>query len=302
VRIIIAGGSGLIGRALTSSLISTGCEVAVLSRYPEKVRGLSPAVRIERWDAQTAEGWGTLINDADVIINLAGESISSGRWTSKRKSKIYNSRVNAGRAIVQAIEKADHRPRVLVQASGVGFYGTHQDEQITEEFPSGKDFLAQLAIGWEASTAPVEALGVRRTIIRTGVVLSRDGGALPRMLMPFRFYIGGKLGSGWQWFPWIHITDEVNAIRFLIENDNAIGPFNLVAPNPVTNADFIRILGERLGRPAIITTPAFLLRMIFGEMSTILLDGQRAVPKRLTELGYDFHFPEVTSALQELWK
>jgi hypothetical protein len=273
-----------------------------LSRYPEKVSGLSPAVRIERWDACTAEGWGSLVNGADVIINLAGESISSGRWTAKRKARIRESRVDAGRAIVHAIEKADHRPRVLVQASGVGFYGTHQDEQITEECPSGKDFLAQLAIDWEASSAPVEALGVRRTIIRTGVVLSCDGGALPRMLMPFRFYIGGRLGSGRQWFPWIHITDEVNAIRFLIENENAIGPFNLVAANPVTNADFIRILGERLGRPAIITTPAFLLRMIFGEMSTILLDGQRAVPKRLTELGYDFHFPEVTSALQELWK
>jgi len=302
MRVIIAGGSGLIGRALTSSLISTGCEVVVLSRYPEKVSGLSPAVRIERWDACTAEGWGSLVNGADVIINLAGESISSGRWTAKRKARIRESRVDAGRAIVHAIEKADHRPRVLVQASGVGFYGTHQDEQITEECPSGKDFLAQLAIDWEASSAPVEALGVRRTIIRTGVVLSCDGGALPRMLMPFRFYIGGRLGSGRQWFPWIHITDEVNAIRFLIENENAIGPFNLVAANPVTNADFIRILGERLGRPAIITTPAFLLRMIFGEMSTILLDGQRAVPKRLTELGYDFHFPEVTSALQELWK
>lgn len=302
MRVIIAGGSGLIGRALTSSLISAGYEVVVLSRYPERVCGLSPAVRIEYWDARTAEGWTPLINKADAIVNLAGENISSGRWTAKRKERIRDSRINAGQAIVQAIESADHKPMVLIQASGVGFYGACQDEQITEDFPSGKDFLSKLAVDWEASTTPVEILGVRRAIIRTGVVLSRQGGALPRMLMPFRFYIGGKLGSGRQWFPWIHIVDEVSAIRFLIENDNAIGPFNLVAPNPLTNADFVHFLGERVGRPAVIPTPAFLLRMIFGEMSAVLLEGQRAVPKRLTEFGYVFRFPEVTSALQDLWK
>lgn len=302
MHIIIIGGSGLIGRALTSSLVSTGCEVIVLSRSPEKVVGLSPAVRIECWDARTAEGWGHLMNDADAVVNLAGESISSGRWTAKRKTAIRDSRLNAGQAIVEAIINADHRPRVLIQASGVGFYGVHQDVQITEEAPSGKDFLAQLAVDWEASTSPVEALGVRRAIIRTGVVLSRKGGALPRMLIPFRFYVGGKLGSGRQWFPWIHINDEINAIRFLIENDSAAGPFNLVAPNPITNACFTRMLGEVMRCPARIATPAFLLRIAFGEMSTLLLDGQYAVPRHLLDLGYVFKFADAESALRELLK
>lgn len=257
-------------------------------------------VRCERWDGRTANGWGSLVDGADAIINLAGENIGAGRWTDKRKRAILDSRLNAGQAVVQAVEAAAHKPRVVIQASAVGYYGPHSDEEVTEDTPPGSDFLAQLTQDGEASTAGVEALGVRRVVIRTGVVLSKDGGALPRMMMPFRFFAGGRLGNGRQWFPWIHIADEVGAIRFLVENDAARGPFNLSAPVPLTNAAFTRLSGRRLKRPASMAVPAFALRLLFGEMATVLLDGQRAIPRRLLQLGFTFRFPEAGPALADL--
>jgi len=272
----------------------------VLSRHPGRGTGLPDGVRVERWDAHTAEGWGSLVDNVDAIVNLAGENIAAGRWTAKRKHRILESRLNAGRALVQAVESATHKPRVIIQASGIGYYGPCGNEEITEEIPAGKDFLAQVAVEWEASTARVEALGVRRAIARTGVVLSIKGGALPRMLLPFRLFLGGRLGSGQQWLPWIHMADEVGAIRFLIDNDAASGPFNLTAPNPLTNADFSRIAGRHLRRPAFIPIPAFVLRLLFGEMATLLLYGQRAVPQRLLQLGFTFQFTEADSALQDV--
>lgn len=208
--------------------------------------------------------------------------------------------MNAGRALVHTVGKSAIKPCVIIQASAVGYYGSCGDEEITENTPAGEGFLPQTCVDWEASTALVEALGIRRVIIRTGVVLSKNGGALPRMLLPSRYFIGGRLGSGKQWFPWIHIADEVGAIRFLIENESASGPFNLVAPNPVTNSEFSRLLGRRLRRPAFMPVPAIALRLLFGEMSTILIDGQRAVPQRLQRLGYTFQFPEADTALHNI--
>lgn len=301
-RILISGGSGLIGNALASELAVDGNEIIILSRHPEKMAGLPAGVRAEKWDARTAEGWHPLADGADAIVNLAGESIGSGRWTNGRKRALARSRIDAGRAIVQAIELSSSKPRVMIQASAVGYYGASGDISLTEESPPGHDFLAQLASEWEASTEPVERLGVRRAIIRTGVVLSKIGGALPRMVMPFRFFAGGPLGNGCQWFPWIHITDEVRAIRFLIENENANGPFNLTAPCPLTNAEFSRLLGQRLGRPSLVPVPGFALRLLFGEMSTILLEGQRVIPKRLQQMGFIFGFAEAAQALQNLFK
>jgi len=174
------------------------------------------------------------------------------------------------------------------------------DEEITEETPPGQDFLARLAVDWETSTSPLEGLGIRRVIIRTGVVLSTAGGALPRLLLPFRFFAGGRLGSGQQWFPWIHIADEMGAIRFLIENEKANGPFNLTAPSSLTNAEFSRLLGQCLRRPAFLPIPAFVLRLLFGEMATALLDDQRAVPQRLSQLDFAFQFPRAASAIRDL--
>lgn len=300
MRIVITGGTGLIGQALAASLAEDDYEIVVLSRTPGLDFSLPDGVRVEGWNACTAEGWGSLAHGAHAIVNLAGESIAAGRWTDTRKRRIRDSRLNAGRAVVQAVEAAKDKPRVVIQSSAVGYYGPRGDEEITEDASPGDDFLAQVAIEWEASTAPVEEMGVRRAIIRGGVVLSPDGGALPRLLLPFKFFAGGSLGGGQQWLPWIHMADEVAAIRFLIDNELATGPFNLTAPNPLTNADFGRVLGKVLGRPSVLPTPAFAMRIAFGEMSTVLLDGQRAVPQRLLDLGFNFRFPEAKLALRDL--
>ena len=300
MRFLITGGSGLIGRVLTASLVRSGHQVVVLSRQPQRITGLPVGASAEWWDGHTADGWGSLASAADAIINLAGENISSGRWTDERKRSILESRLNAGRAVVQAVKAAVKKPRVVIQASAVGYYGPRGDEDVTEETPSGQDFLAQVTAKWEVSTSSLEALGVRRVIIRTGVVLSAGGGALTRMLLPFRLFVGGRLGNGRQWFPWIHIADEVGAIRFLIENENARGPFNLTAPVPLTNAEFSRLLGQQLRRPSLIPLPAFALRLLFGEMSAVLLAGQRTIPHRLLQLGFTFKFPEVDLALRDL--
>jgi len=300
MRVLITGGSGLIGRALAADLACSDNEVIILSRRPERITGLPAGVRAERWDGRTTEGWHSLADGADAVVNLAGENISSGRWTDERKRAILQSRLNAGQTVVQAVKLAANKPGVVIQASGIGYYGPCGNEEITEETPSGHDFLAQLAVDWESSTAYLEALKVRRAIIRTGVVLSTEGGAFTRMLLPFRFFVGGRLGSGRQWFPWIHITDEVGAIRFLIENKAASGPFNLTAPFPLTNAKFSRLLGQRLRRPSLLPAPEFALRLLFGEMATVLLDGQRAIPKRLLQLGFTFQFPEAGPALTDL--
>jgi uncharacterized protein (TIGR01777 family) len=296
MRVIITGGTGLIGRALTSALVTEGHEVIVLSRAPERAVALPAGVRIERWDGRTADGWGGL---ADAIVNLAGESIGA-RWTEAKKRRILESRLDAGRAVVQAVEAAAQKPKVVIQASGVGYYGFQGGTKLDEEQAPGDDFLARVGVQWEASTAPVEDMGVRRAVIRTGVVLSPSGGTLARMVMPFRMFVGGPLGTGRQWFSWIHIEDEVAAIRFLLEKETASGVFNLVAPIGVNNMQFSMALGRVLKRPASIRTPAFPLRLLFGEMATLLLEGQRAVPLHLGQLGFKFRFPEVEGALRDL--
>lgn len=300
MRVIITGGTGLIGRALAADLAQEGHEVIVLSRNPERAPHMPAGVQAQRWDGRTGEGWAHLADGADVIVNLAGENLAAGRWTAERKQRIRESRLNAGRAVVEAVRAAAQKPRVLIQASAVGYYGPRGDEEIPEDSTPGSDFLAETSVAWEASTAAVEQWGVRRPVIRTGVVLSTHGGALPRMLPPFRLGVGGPLGSGKQWFPWIHIADEVGAIRFLIETEEATGPYNLTAPGPVTNAGFARALGRVLRRPAFMPVPAFVLRLLFGEMATVLLDGQRAVPRRLLEAGYRFRFTDIEDALRDL--
>jgi uncharacterized protein (TIGR01777 family) len=300
MRIILTGGTGLIGQALTNDLAEDGHEVTILSRKAGRDSSLTGNVRLHGWDGRTSEGWGFLVDGADAIVNLAGESIAAGRWTETRKRHIRDSRVYSGQAVVDAVTEAQDKPKVIIQSSAVGYYGPRGDEELTEDASPGDDFLAQVALEWEESTAPVEEMGVRRAIIRTGVVLSCDGGAFPRLLLPFKFYAGGPLGSGQQYLPWIHIADEVAAIRFLIENDKATGPFNLAAPHPLTNADFGRVLGKVLGKPARMPAPSFALRLAFGDMSTVLLDGQRAIPRRLLDLGFDFRFPEAEAALRDL--
>ena len=300
MRTIITGGSGLIGRALAAELAAAEHEVIILSRTPGRVGSLPMGVRAVGWDGRTAEGWQDLADGATAIVNLAGESIAAGRWTAARKQRIADSRLQAGAAVVQAVAGATTRPQAVIQGSAVGYYGPRGDETITEDSSAGDDFLAQVCVPWENSTKEVEPLGVRRAIIRTGIVLSRDGGALPQMTLPFRLFAGGPLGSGRQGFPWIHHADEVSAIRWLIEREDASGPFNLAAPETLTNAEFGRVLGRVMRRPSFMPTPGFALRLVLGELSTLLLDGQRQVPQRLLDLGFTFRFPTAEAALRDL--
>lgn len=300
MRVVITGGSGLIGSQLTEALAADGDEVIILSRSPEKVGGLPTGARTEKWDGETIGPWAELLEGA-AVVHLAGANIADGRWTDERKKVIRDSRVRSGRAVAEAIDRATNKPPVLIQGSAVGYYGPRPgDAPVTEGEPPGSDFLARVCTEWEASTAGVETHGVRRPVVRTGVVLSKEGGALPKMLLPFRLFAGGPVGSGEQWFPWIHIRDEVDAIRFLLRHSTATGPFNLSAPDPVRNRELARILGRILGRPSFMPAPSFALRAVFGEMADVLLTGQKAVPSKLEKLGFTFTYPHPEAALRDL--
>ncbi len=299
MRIIISGGTGLIGSALAGNMARDGYEVILLSRKEQPVEGLAPGILLQKWDGRSAQGWGKFADGADAIVNLAGENLSAGRWTTRRKRMILESRVNAGAAIVEAIQQANDKPRMLIQSSAVGYYGPSETELFSEDDPPAKDFLAGVCQAWEASTQPIEDLGVRRVVVRTGVVLSSKAGALPRMLLPFKFYAGGPLGSGQQWLSWVHVEDEVRALRFLIDTSQARGVFNISA-KPATNRQFAQTIGKVMHRPAFFPVPSFIIRLAFGEMSTVVLDGQRVSAKRLSDLGFQFRFSEVEAALRDL--
>jgi uncharacterized protein (TIGR01777 family) len=300
MRVVITGGSGLIGSAVAKDLGSAGHEVVVLTRDPSRVGPLPPGTRAVQWDGRTPEGWGTLLDGDTAILHLAGDPIAEGRWTEEKKRRIRRSRVESGQAVLAAIRQAKSRPRALLQGSAVGYYGACSDEIVTEEHAPGDDFLARVCVEWEASTAEVAALGLRRPVLRTGIVLSQEGGALPKMALPFRLMAGGPMGGGRQWVPWLHVVDEVGAIRFLLEREDADGPFNLSAPEPLTNRDFSRALGRALTRPSFAPAPGFALRLLLGEMAEALLHGPRAVPQRLLDLGYAFRYPEAAGALRNL--
>ncbi len=303
MQIVITGGTGTIGRRLVEALLRHGDVVTVVSRQAHRPADLPAKINFAQWDGQTAAGWGHLVAGVDAVVNLAGAGIADEKWSETRKKEIQESRVKAGQAVVEAISAAAVKPKGLIQASAVGYYGPHNNGTLlTEESSPGHDFLAQVCQAWEASTEPVEALGVRRVVIRSGVVLDMMGGALPKMVMPFRFMAGGPVGSGQQWLPWIHYYDEVEAIRFLLQTEAARGPVNLTTPTPLRSRDFAKAIGKAMHRPAFTPAPAFVLKNVFGEMSTVLLDGQQAVPKRLQEWGYRFKFVEAEPALRDLLK
>ena len=302
MNILIAGGTGLIGRALSTVLIDDGHRVTVLTRDPEKMRdGLPSGVIPVRWDGHSPEGWSHLIDKTDAIINLAGQSIAgeslpailTRRWTDEQKNRIKRSRVDAGQALVEAIRMAKKKPSAFIQASAVGYYGPRGNEEIPESTEAGTDYLADVCQAWEDSTLEIEQMGIRRAIIRTGLVFAPIGGILPIMLLPFRLFVGGPLGTGKQIVSWIHIRDLVNAIRFLLETQDAFGAYNLSTPNPVSNAEFGRIAGRVMHRPYWIPVPGFALKLVLGEKSSLVLDGQRTIPQRLLEAGYQFKFAEL---------
>jgi len=305
MKAIITGGSGLIGRTLCQHLADNGHEVVVLSRNPGRVTGLPAGVRALPWDAKTGNGWAAEIDTATAIINLAGENLSGDRffptrWTPERRERILSSRLQAGQAVVDAVRQATEKPAVVVQSSAIGIYGPHGDEALTETAAAGDDFLADTCVQWEQATAAVEALGVRRVIIRTGIYLTPEGGALQRLLLPYRLFAGGPFGNGQQWYSWIHPADEAGGIRCLIENADARGAFNLTAPQPLKNKDFGQALGKALRRPSLIPLPALVFKLAFGEVATVVVDGQRVLPARLQALGYAFQFPELEAALRDL--
>jgi len=248
-----------------------------------------------------AIGWDGLraaMPETDAIVNLAGESIASGRWTAARKAAIRSSRVEATRALVDAAAAASPRPKVLVNASGVGYYGAHGDEPLDETAAAGTDFLARLCVEWEAEARRAEALGVRVVVVRLGVVLAPDGGALSAMLLPFRAGLGGPIGGGRQWMSWVHRDDVVGLLREAVGNAEYAGPVNATSPNPVTNRDFTRALGRVLHRPTVLPVPGIGLRLLMGEMATMLLTGQRVLPKVAERRGYAWQQPELPAALE----
>jgi uncharacterized protein len=300
MNVLIAGGSGFIGSALTRSLLEDGHKVWILTRSRGRIR-LPNGAQPVRWDGRTSQGWVGVLHQMDAVVNLAGETIGRWPWTDRRKKLIRDSRMDAGKAISDAFQRVDKKPPVLIQASGIGYYGPCGAETVAEDAPAGNDFMALVASTWEASTRIVDSLGVRRVVIRSALVLNAQKGVLPLMALPVRLGAGGPLGSGKQGVSWIHIDDEVRAIRYLLENDKARGAFNLSAPNPVSNADFNRALAQAISRPYWIPVPAFALKVALGEMSTLLLDGQFVIPQRLVNLGFIFRFETVGEAFRNLF-
>ncbi|MDA2923901.1 TIGR01777 family oxidoreductase [Acidobacteria bacterium AH-259-L09] len=301
MRIGVTGATGLIGSALCQSLIQDNHEVVVLARNPEKARQNLSTAEVITWEATSGPPPEQSMDGLDAVVHLAGEAIAEGRWTAGRKRAIRESRVTGTRNLVQAILRSKNPPKVLLSGSAIGYYGPRGDQLLEETSSPGKDFLAEICRQWESEAMRATESGVRVVLLRTGLVLSTEGGALPRILPPFRMFVGGPLGSGKQWMSWIHIQDEIEAIRYAVTKDEIEGPINLVEPNPVTNREFSRELGRVLGRPAFFRVPGFALRLLFGEMAeSLLLQGQRVLSKKLEQAGYKFRFPQLNGALLDL--
>lgn len=297
VRVAITGATGLIGSALAEALRERGDEPVVVTRSPR------PGTTEIGWDPAQGFDPPDVLAGVDAVVNLAGESIA-GRWTRAKKARILASRVHASRAVVEGIAAAHPRPRVLISASGIGVFGDRGDELLTEASEPGDDFLAEVCRAWEGAAQAVEPLTdppVRLCIARFGMVLARDGGALAEMLTPFKLGLGGPIAGGRQWMAWIHLRDAVDALLFMLDHADAAGIFHVIAPNPVRNREFVDALAGALHRPALLPVPRFGVRAAFGEMGeALLLSGQRAVPQRLLDAGFEFGFPELRPALAAL--
>ncbi|MEO6323731.1 MAG: TIGR01777 family oxidoreductase [Thermoanaerobaculia bacterium] len=297
MRVVVAGGTGFIGTRLSARLIADGHEVIVLTRNAQKSRDhIHPRVRVASW----AEGasWEGLVDGAGAIVNLAGESIAQ-RWTAKSKAKILDSRLTAVQRLHDAVSHAELKPAVLVNASAVGYYGPHGDEELTEESRPGADFLAETCLKWEQAARTLEELGLRVVRVRIGLVLGEEGGALAKMLPPFRLGAGGPLGSGQQWMSWIHVDDLVDLILWAIKTPTVTGVVNATAPHPVQMKEFATTLGKVLHRPAFAPVPRIALKLLLGEMATMVLEGQRVLPKKTEALGFRFKHPLLEEALTD---
>jgi uncharacterized protein (TIGR01777 family) len=296
MRILITGGTGLIGRQLCKALLAEGHQLTVLSRHPETVAVkcgtlVQALASLDDWHpGQTF----------DAIINLAGEPIVDAWWSEKRKQALRDSRIALTEKLVQRITAAKQKPIVVLSGSAVGFYGNGGDRELYESASAGSDFAANLCRDWESAALAAKASGVRVCLLRTGLVLSKNGGLLGKMLLPFRLGMGARLGSGKQWMSWVHIDDYVAMVLRLLQDEQMSGPFNMTAPNPVTNSEFTRLLSHALHRPAFFIAPDFMLRLAMGERATLMLDGQRVLPANLTDAGYQFKYPKLINALDDL--
>ncbi len=295
MKVLIAGGTGFLGSALALSLKKDGHEGVVLTRR-------TPMTNEQlQWDGKTTTGWGHIVNKVEAVVNITGFGLEHWPWTPRQKRRFEDSRVLPGLALASAIKNANQRPGIFLQISGINRYGLRGEGVADESTPAADDFLAQLTVKWEAATQSVEELGVRRVVTRTAVVLSNQGGLFPLMALPVRLFFGGKFGDGRQAMPWIHLADEIGAIRFLLEKENAHGAYNLIAPEPTSNADFMKTIAKVSHRPYWFHVPTFLLRLVLGEMSVLLTEGRYSQPGRLLELGYQFKFGRLEDALVDLF-
>lgn len=302
MRVFVTGGTGLVGGRLVSKLLERGDKPVVLTRRPDAAKTLLPGeCAVVAGDPVEAGPWQDHVKDCDAVVHLAGEGVFNRRWSAAFKETLRSSRINSTANVAAALA-ARPQGKILVNASAIGYYGPHGDEEITERNPAGADFLAQLCIDWEKATQPAGDKGVRTAIVRVGVVLDRAGGALKKMLTPFKMFVGGPIGSGKQYVSWIHHEDMVGLILFALDTAAASGPLNATAPNPLTNKDFSKALGRALHRPSFMPTPSFMLRVMLGEVAGVITTGQRVIPKKALDLGYKFRFPEIDAALADLFR
>ncbi len=302
MKVVLFGGSGFLGGHLIAALSASGHHITLVTRRPpSEVNVVSPGIEVKSWFPP--EGLSSILDGAEGVVNLIGESIGAKRWSIPRKQVILSSRVDSTRAIVDAIAKTHNRPNVLLNASAVGYYGNVESEVATEERPPGEDFLATVCARWEDEARKAGKLGVRVVMLRSGLVLAKDAEAFRKMVLPFKLLVGGTLGSGQQWFPWIHVHDEIGAMIHLLEKTDLSGPVNLVAPEAVTMKQFCSSLGGALHKPSWAPVPAFVLRAILGEMANALvLRGQKAGPAKLLRSGFTFKFPNLEQALVDILK
>lgn len=303
-QVVVTGATGLVGQALCKQLQQAGYAVVVFSRNPDEARAKVPgAASYVAWKPEERGPWASAVDGAYAVINLAGASIASQRWDDTYKRALYDSRIVGTRGLVNAIAQAASKPKVLINGSAVGYYGYSDDDLLAEDSPPGEDFLARLCLDWEAAAHAAEQHAVRVVCVRTGIVLDADEGALAKMIVPFKLFVGGPIMPGTQWMSWVHLQDEVGIIMLALQDAGVYGPINATAPNPVTNNVFSKTLGDVLHRPSLVPVPGLALQATFGEMAdALLINGQRVLPRKAQSVGYRFAFPELKPALRDTLK